>query len=169
MCDLVSPKTCAILRVHPSQGHQHHISFPSFMLQTIQQCHDFGQSSVTPHSNPPLTPPVTTQQTSQRFRDNWSWLGHNLIYTKPSKSQTWRSDWRSGAKKKAFSIFWQGKAWLNRQRWQTWVTLNPLDRSSSCNLDLSINSEALKKKKINKMSYFSLNDGTLQQSRTVMV
>lgn len=30
--------------------------------------------------------PTITEETSRGFRDNWSWLGHNLIYTKPPKS-----------------------------------------------------------------------------------
>lgn len=36
--------------------------------------------------SPADTHPPQQEETSGGFRDNWSWLGHNLIYTKPPKS-----------------------------------------------------------------------------------
>lgn len=96
----------------PLTPHDH----PSCPENRCSQCHHFSRCSVSYQSHLPQTPPTSMEQMSRGFRDNWSRLGHKLIYTKPPQSSTRQAD-SNGLLRCLTSPWWlnmQTSAWTGR-------------------------------------------------------
>lgn len=102
--------TCAFLNAAPSPWHK--CSFITYDNWFFPAPPAADVSTPPPlQSNHLLTATSATQQTCQGFGDNWSWLGHNLIYTNHPRLTSIREASKKKFKKRLLNqkSLWAGK------------------------------------------------------------